>query len=110
MHGPKRSAGTDPLSVSRILHMTGASPDRVSLLKLKENILRTSATSASRSYDMTFSPTVQVRSISPSFKLPTPFFSLFFFPRLSWMKRANLFALHQMTRSDTSNSKISIEI
>lgn len=37
MHGPKRSAGTDPLSVSRILHMTGASPNRVSLLKLKEN-------------------------------------------------------------------------
>lgn len=37
MHGPKRSAGTDPLSVSRILHMTGASPNRVSLLKWKEN-------------------------------------------------------------------------
>lgn len=39
MHDPKRSAGTDPLSVSRILHMTGASPDRVSLWKLKGNTL-----------------------------------------------------------------------
>lgn len=38
MHDPKRSAGTDPLSVCRILHMTGASPDRVSLLKLKGHI------------------------------------------------------------------------